>query len=49
MNNQEFDLTHVWHPYTSLLKPLPTYEVVAAEGVHLQLASGQRLVDGMSS
>ena len=49
MTNQEFDLNHVWHPYTSLLKPLPTYEVVAAEGVHLQLASGQRLVDGMSS
>lgn len=49
MNNMEFDRLHVWHPYTSLTRPLPTYQVEAAEGVYLQLADGRRLVDGMSS
>ena len=49
MNNQQFDRDHIWHPYTSLTRPLPTYEVVSAAGVHLQLADGRRLVDGMSS
>ena len=49
MNNHQFDLHHIWHPYTSLTSPLPTYEVVSAEGVYLQLADGRRLVDGMSS
>lgn len=49
MNNIEFDLQHIWHPYTSLTAPLPTYEVVSADGVYLQLGDGRRLVDGMSS
>jgi adenosylmethionine-8-amino-7-oxononanoate transaminase len=49
MNSTQFDLHHIWHPYTSLTSPLPTYEVVSAEGVYLQLADGRRLVDGMSS
>ena len=49
MNNHEFDQRHVWHPYTSLTSPLPTYEVVSAEGVYLQLADGRKLIDGMSS
>ena len=44
-----FDKNHVWHPYTSLVDPLPVYEVESAEGVHIALANGQRLVDGMSS
>ena len=49
MNNLEFDQHHIWHPYTSLTSPLPTYEVVSAEGVYLQLADGRKLIDGMSS
>eukprot|EP00667_Euglena_gracilis_P010936 EG_transcript_11150 len=44
-----FERRHVWHPYTSLVDPLPVYEVVAAEGVHLTLRDGRRLIDGMSS
>ncbi len=44
-----FDRVHLWHPYTSLSSPLPAYPVVAAEGVHLELADGRQLVDGMSS
>jgi adenosylmethionine---8-amino-7-oxononanoate aminotransferase len=49
MNNGTFDQQHIWHPYTSLTRPLPTYEVVQADGVYLQLADGRNLVDGMSS
>ncbi|OXY82343.1 adenosylmethionine--8-amino-7-oxononanoate transaminase [Oceanimonas doudoroffii] len=49
MTNQDFDLHHLWHPYTSLTRPLPCYEVESASGVHLQLKDGRRLVDGMSS
>ncbi len=44
-----FDRKHLWHPYTSMTKPLPVHEVVAARGVRLQLADGRELIDGMSS
>lgn len=44
-----FDSRHIWHPYTSMTKPLPVYPVVSAEGCELRLASGEHLVDGMSS
>lgn len=45
----DFDQTHIWHPYTSLTNPLPTYPVVSASGVKLKLDTGQELIDGMSS
>lgn len=47
--NTEFDKKHIWHPYTSLIDPLPVYEVVKADGVFLELENGERLIDGMSS
>ncbi len=44
-----FDQQHLWHPYTSMVDPLPVYPVESAQGVHLQLSDGRQLVDGMSS
>ena len=44
-----FDKRHIWHPYTSMTSPLPVYPVQSAHGCELQLATGERLVDGMSS
>lgn len=49
LSNTDFDRLHLWHPYTSATEPLPTYEVVRAEGCTLHLADGKQLVDGMSS
>ncbi|MFK7953850.1 MAG: adenosylmethionine--8-amino-7-oxononanoate transaminase [Ekhidna sp.] len=44
-----FDQENIWHPYTSLTNPLPTYPVVSASGVRLKLDDGRELIDGMSS
>ncbi|WP_104399349.1 adenosylmethionine--8-amino-7-oxononanoate transaminase [Vibrio penaeicida] len=44
-----FDQEHIWHPYTSTLTPLTCYPIVGAYGVHLELESGNKLIDGMSS
>ncbi|MDJ0765898.1 MAG: adenosylmethionine--8-amino-7-oxononanoate transaminase [Myxococcota bacterium] len=43
------DRRHVWHPYASIVDPLPTVPVVAATGVRLILEDGQELIDGMAS
>ncbi|MYD70754.1 MAG: adenosylmethionine--8-amino-7-oxononanoate transaminase [Acidobacteria bacterium] len=44
-----FDRRHIWHPYTSIVDPLPVYRAVSAEGVRIRLADGRELIDGMAS
>lgn len=39
----------VWHPYTSMSAPLSSYLVESANGVELQLHTGEKLIDGMAS
>lgn len=48
MLTDPFDQSHLWHPY-SALGGFPTLKVARAEGVHLVLEDGTRLVDGMAS
>lgn len=43
------DDRHTWHPYTAMHGGNPVYAVESAEGVHIKLADGRVLIDGMSS
>lgn len=45
----DYDRDHIWHPYTSMTDPLPTYLVESAQGVRIKLADGCEVIDGMSS
>ena len=44
-----YDREHIWHPYSSSPSQQPMYAVDSAEGVHLTLTSGEKVIDGMSS
>ncbi|WP_193140265.1 adenosylmethionine--8-amino-7-oxononanoate transaminase [Meridianimarinicoccus sp. MJW13] len=49
MTPLEFDQHHLWHPYTNVTRPGPTFVVKEAEGVWLTLDDGSRVIDAMSS
>jgi len=44
-----YDKDHIWHPYTSMIDPLPVYGAVKTHGVRIELDSGEQLIDGMAS
>jgi adenosylmethionine-8-amino-7-oxononanoate aminotransferase len=46
---QAADRAAIWHPYASATEGPDVVPVVGAAGVHLQLADGRRLLDGMAS
>ena len=45
----QYDQKHLWHPYTSMTSPLPSYLVKHASGINLTLSDGEQVIDGMSS
>jgi len=49
LSNKDFDSQHVWHPYDSPVNSADTFLISHAEGVHLNLQEGGKLIDAMSS
>lgn len=45
----EFDCNHIWHPYTAMPASQLPIPVLQSQGIHLTLADGRRVIDGMSS
>ena len=45
----KMDQQHLWHPYTSMVKPTRVWPVHSADGCNLHLEDGRHLVDGMAS
>lgn len=45
----DYDAKHIWHPYTSIAKPLPVYPVESASQCTIRLMDGREVIDGMSS
>lgn len=56
-DSMSFDRQNIWHPYTSMANPLPSYYVHSAKGVRLTLSKPTdetpdtpvEVIDGMSS
>lgn len=49
MSGHSFDASHLWHPYSNIVRPGPAYLVRHAQGVYLTLDDGARMIDAMSS
>ncbi|HLU49030.1 MAG TPA: adenosylmethionine--8-amino-7-oxononanoate transaminase [Planctomycetota bacterium] len=45
----ELDRRHVWHPFSQARSEPPPVPIVRAEGVWLHTASGERIIDAISS
>lgn len=45
----DFDRAHLWHPYAAMPASVPALKIKGASGSQLELSSGVRLIDGMSS